>query len=41
MKMRTALCDDEPSVMFSSLNYFLEEIKVRPNDFKDLVDSLL
>ena len=27
--------------MYTALHYFLEEVKVRPRDFKDLVDSLL
>ena len=41
IKMKRALCDRDASVMASSLNYFLEEVKKRPNDFRDLVNSML
>ena len=40
-KMKRALCDRDPSVMAASLNYFLDEVKKRPQDFKDLVDSFI
>jgi hypothetical protein len=39
--MKRALCDRDASVMAASLNYFLEEVKKRPGDFKDLVNSML
>jgi AP-4 complex subunit epsilon-1 len=41
MKMKKALCDKDPSVMAASLNYFKDEAKKRPNDFKDLVESFI
>lgn len=41
VKMKRALCDKDASVMAASLNYFLEEVKKRPADFKDLVNSFL
>jgi AP-4 complex subunit epsilon-1 len=37
IKMKKALCDKDPSVMQASLNYFSDQVKHRPNDFKDLV----
>ena len=40
-KMKKALCDKDPSVMAASLNYFKDEAKKRPNDFKDLVESFI
>ena len=40
-KMKRALCDRDASVMASALNYFLEECRVRPQDFKDLAGSFL
>jgi AP-4 complex subunit epsilon-1 len=39
--MKRALCDRDASVMASALNYFLEECRVRPQDFKDLAGSFL
>ena len=36
-KMKRALCDKDPSVMNAALNYFLDEVKKRPSEFKDLV----
>ena len=41
MKMKRALCDKDPSVMSASLNYFLDQVKQRPADFKDLSNSFL
>lgn len=41
VKMKRALCDSDPSVMGAALNYFKDECKKRPQDFKDLVDSFL
>jgi AP-4 complex subunit epsilon-1 len=41
IKMKRALCDRDASVMAASLNYFLEEVRKRPNDFRDLVNSML
>jgi AP-4 complex subunit epsilon-1 len=40
-KMKKALCDKDPSVMSTALNYFAEQVKHRPQDFKDLVNSLV
>lgn len=40
-KMKRALCDRDPQVMAASLNYFLDEAKKRPQDFRDLVGSLI
>lgn len=39
--MRRALCDRDPSVMAVSLNYYLDEVKKRPGDFKDLLNSFI
>ena len=41
IKMKKALCDKDPSVMAASLNYFSEQVKQRPADFKDLVNSFV
>jgi len=41
MTMKRALCDKDPSVMAAALNYFHEEVKKRPNDFKDLTNSFV
>ena len=41
MKMKKALCDKDPSVMAAALNYFVDESKKRPGDFKDLVNSFI
>lgn len=41
MKMKKALCDKDPSVMAASLNYFKDEARKRPGDFKDLVESFI
>lgn len=40
-KMKKILCDKDPSVMAVSLNYFAEQVKQRPSDFKDLVNSFV
>ena len=40
-KMKKALCDKDPSVMACALNYFLDEIRKRPNDYKDLVNHFV
>jgi hypothetical protein len=39
--MKKALCDKDPSVMAAALNYFKDESRKRPNDFKDLVESFI
>ena len=39
--MKKALCDKDPSVMAASLNYFSDQVKIRPNDFKDLINSFV
>lgn len=39
--MKRALCDRDPSVMAASLNYYLDEVKRRPGDFKDLINSFI
>ena len=39
--MKRALCDRDPSVMAASLNYYLDEVKKRPGDFKDLINSFI
>lgn len=39
--MKKALCDKDPSVMACALNYFLDEIRKRPNDYKDLVNHFV
>jgi AP-4 complex subunit epsilon-1 len=41
MKMKKALCDKDPSVMAASLNYFSDQVKQRPSDYKDLVNSFV
>lgn len=41
LKMKKALCDKDPSVMAATLNYFSEQVKQRPQDFKDLVNSFV
>jgi AP-4 complex subunit epsilon-1 len=41
MKMKKALCDKDPSVMAASLNYFSDQVKQRPADYKDLVNSFV
>ena len=41
VKMKKALCDKDPSVMACSLHYFLEEIKAKPEDYKDLVNHFI
>jgi len=40
-KMKKALCDKDPSVMACALNYFLDQIKKRPNDYKDLTNHFI
>ena len=40
-KMRKMLCDFDPSVMASSLNFFHEAVQKNPLDFKDLVSSFV
>mmetsp|Transcript_41823 Transcript_41823/g.63949 ORF Transcript_41823/g.63949 Transcript_41823/m.63949 type:complete len:154 (+) Transcript_41823:467-928(+) len=37
VKMKKALCDKDPSVMACALNYFLEQIKKDPTNYKDIV----
>lgn len=39
--MKRALCDRDPSVMAASLNFYLDEVKKRPGDFKDLLNSFI
>lgn len=41
LKMKKALCDKDPSVMQASLNYFSDQVKIRPADFKELVSSFV
>jgi AP-4 complex subunit epsilon-1 len=41
LKMKKALCDKDPSVMAATLNYFSDQVKQRPGDFKDLVNSFV
>lgn len=41
LKMKKALCDKDPSVMQAALNFFAEQVKDRPADFKDLVNSFV
>ena len=41
LKMKKALCDKDPSVMAATLNYFCDQVKSRPADFKDLVNSFV
>lgn len=40
-QMKRALCDRDPSVMAASLNFYLDEVKTRPGDFKDLIQSFM
>ena len=39
--MKRALCDRDPSVMAASLNYYQDEVKKRPSEFKDLINSFI
>ena len=41
LKMKKALCDKDPSVMSATLNYFADQVKQRPSEFKDLVNSFV
>ena len=41
LKMKKGLCDKDPSVMQAALNFFSEQVKDRPQDFKDLVNSFV
>ena len=41
IKMKKALCDKDPSVMAASLNYFSEQVKSSPTDYKDLINSFV
>lgn len=41
LKMKKCLCDKDPSVMAATLNYFVDQVKQRPADFKDLVNSFV
>ena len=41
LKMKKALCDKDPSVMAATLNFFCDQVKQRPADFKDLVNSFV
>ena len=36
-KMKKALCDKDPSVMACALNFFLDEVKRNPTQYKDIV----
>ncbi len=38
--MKKALCDKDPQVMQASLNFFSEQVKQKPDEYKDLVSSL-
>ena len=40
-KMKKALCDKDPSVMATSLNYFLDQVKKNPTPYKDLVNHFI
>ena len=40
-KMKKALCDKDPSVMACALNFFLDEVKKSPNQYKDLVNHFV
>ena len=40
-KMKKSLCDKDPSVMSCALLYFIDQVKVRPEDFKDLINSFI
>lgn len=39
--LRKTLCDKDPSVMAASLNYFCWQVRLRPNDFKDLINTFV
>lgn len=41
VKMKKALCDKDPQVMAATLNYFSEQVKKSPTDYKDLVNSFV
>ena len=40
-KMKKALCDKDPQVMATTLNYFADQVKKSPSDYKDLVNSFV
>jgi len=40
-KMRRCLCDKDPAVMSATLNYFYDQVRQRPSEYKDLAQSLL
>ena len=40
-KMKKALCDKDPQVMAVTLNYFADQVKKSPSDYKDLVNSFV
>ena len=41
VKMKKALCYKDPSVIACSLHYFLDEIKAKPENYKDLVNHFI
>ena len=40
-RMKKALCDKDPSVMACALNYFVDEVKKNPQNYKDLVNHFV
>ena len=40
-KMKKALCDKDPQVMAVTLNYFSEQVRKTPGDYKDLTNSFV
>jgi AP-4 complex subunit epsilon-1 len=41
VKMKKALCDKDPQVMAATLNYFADQVKKSPSDYKELVNSFV
>jgi AP-4 complex subunit epsilon-1 len=41
VKMKKALCDKDPQVMAATLNYFADQVRKSPSDYKDLVNSFV
>jgi AP-4 complex subunit epsilon-1 len=39
--MKKQLCDKDPAVMCASLNYFIDQVKIRPQDYKDMLNSFI
>jgi AP-4 complex subunit epsilon-1 len=39
--MKSALCDKVPAVMGASLNYFIDVVKLNPQNYKDLTSSFV